>query len=130
MEHRVCLIRPSRITSAYISAPRLTDPTGTPFMIRALPPFLTLLLTLAAAFISFPIQAQVQATEIGVVVMHGKGGNPGKFVDGLARALEQEGFRVANLEMPWSGARQYDVDMNRAANEITAALDAMRAKGA
>lgn len=99
-------------------------------MLQALPPYLTLLLTLAASLISFPIQAQVQATEIGVVVMHGKGGNPGKYVDKLAQALEQEGFRVANLEMPWSGSRQYDVDMNSAANEVTAALEAMRAQGA
>ena len=49
-----------------LHATRLTDPTGTPFMLRALPPYLTLLLTLAALLISFPIQAQVQATEIGV----------------------------------------------------------------
>lgn len=98
-------------------------------MIRALPPYLILLLTLAASLISFPIQAKVPSTEIGVVVMHGKGGNPGKYVNELAQALESEGFQVANLEMPWSGSRHYDVDMNSAANEISAALDAMRAKG-
>jgi len=62
--------------------------------------------------------------------MHGKGGRPGKFVDELASALEAEGFQVANLEMPWSGNRHYDVDMNGGVEEITHALDAMRAKGA
>ena len=76
------------------------------------------------------LHADPAASEIGVVVMHGKGGRPGKFVDELAAALEREGFQVANLEMPWSGRRQYDVDMNGGVAEITRALDAMRAKGA
>jgi len=76
------------------------------------------------------LQAASLTSEIGVVVMHGKGGRPGKFVDELASALEREGFQVANLEMPWSGSRHYDVDMNAGIDEITRALDAMRAKGA
>ena len=67
--------------------------------------------------------------EIGVVVMHGKGGRPGKFVDTLANTLERAGFQVANLEMPWSGRRHYDVPLQTAVDEISQALDAMRAKG-
>jgi len=74
--------------------------------------------------------AAPSASEIGVVVMHGKGGRPGKFVDELAAALEGAGFQVANLEMPWSGRRQYDTNMQGAVDEITRAFDAMRAKGA
>lgn len=99
-------------------------------MIRALRFSLSSLLALAASFLPLPVQAQIQAAEIGVVAMHGKGGNPGKFVDKLARELEQAGFQVANLDMPWSGSRHYDVDMKGAVSEISAALDAMRAKGA
>lgn len=76
-----------------------------------------------------PVQAQAPATDIGIVLMHGKGGSPDKHVNPLAQALRDEGYQVANLDMPWSGRRQYDVDMNGAVNEITAALDAMRAKG-
>ncbi|MBM3273325.1 alpha/beta fold hydrolase [Candidatus Kaiserbacteria bacterium] len=68
--------------------------------------------------------------EIGVVVMHGKGGGPGKYVNGLAAAFERAGFQVANLNMPWSHKRRYDVTMSGGVEEITRALDAMRAKGA
>lgn len=87
------------------------------------------LLAVVFSLLSPSLQAAPSASEIGVVVMHGKGGRPGKFVDVLASALEKEGFQVANLEMPWSGSRHYDVDMNGAVDEITRALDAMRAKG-
>lgn len=99
-------------------------------MIPALRISVVALITLAASVLSPSVHAQVSAAEIGVVVMHGKGGNPNAWVIDLARALEAEGFQVANLEMPWSGRRQYDVDMAGAVNEISAALDAMRARGA
>ena len=99
-------------------------------MISILRISLVALITLATSLLSPSVHAQASASEIGVVVMHGKGGNPGKFVDKLAQALEQAGCQVANLEMPWSARRQYDANMDGAAQEITAALDAMRAKGA
>lgn len=98
-------------------------------MIRALR-YTACLFISAAVLLPATVKAQTPASGIGVVVMHGKGGNPGKHVDELAQALEKEGFQVANLEMPWSGRRQYDANMSGAVNEITAALDAMRAKGA
>jgi pimeloyl-ACP methyl ester carboxylesterase len=99
-------------------------------MIYALRLAAVFLLTLATSLSSPSLQAAPAASEVGVVLMHGKGGKPGKFVDELASVLEREGFQVANLEMPWSGSRHYDVDMNGAVDEITRALDAMRAKGA
>jgi pimeloyl-ACP methyl ester carboxylesterase len=37
---------------------------------------------------------------------------------------------VANLEMPWAGRRDYDVGLEAGVDEVTRALDAMRAKGA
>ena len=89
-----------------------------------------LTLSLLAASIMPTANAQTPPSEIGIVVMHGKGGNPGKYVDGLASELGQAGFQVANIEMPWSGNRHYDVDMDGAVIEITTSLDAMRAKGA
>lgn len=88
------------------------------------------LLVLLSFLLPPSLQAAPSASEIGVVVMHGKGGRPGKFVDELASAFEREGFQVANLEMPWSGNRHYNVDMKAGVDEITRALDAMRAKGA
>lgn len=88
------------------------------------------LISVAAAIIPGQVLAQTPASDIAVVVMHGKAGSPAKWVNELALALEMEGFHVANLEMPWSKNRQYDVDMRSSANEITTALNAMRAKGA
>ena len=62
--------------------------------------------------------------------MHGKGGSPAKYVAGLASGLEMKGYLVANLEMPWSGARSYDAPVAGAESEVDAALAALRAKGA
>lgn len=93
---------------------------------RACLSLLALLLTWACPTWADPLPAR----NIGVVVMHGKGGSPTRWVAPLAQALSEAGFQVANLEMPWSGKRQYDVDMKTAAAEISAALDDMKARGA
>ena len=91
--------------------------------------FRALLLLLISALITMPFSAF--ATEkVGVVVMHGKGGRPGNQVAALAQAFEAAGFQVANLEMPWSFHRQYDVGISAGVDEITKALNAMRSKGA
>jgi alpha-beta hydrolase superfamily lysophospholipase len=80
--------------------------------------------------LSQALRAAPTAQEVGIVVMHGKGGSPGRFVNVLAEALEKEGFLVANLEMPWSKKRTYDVELDAAVGELTRALDALRARGA
>lgn len=67
---------------------------------------------------------------IGVVIMHGKGGGPDKHVADLASGLERQGFLVANLDMPWSGRRDYDVAVSGAESEVSAALDGLRKRGA
>ena len=54
--------------------------------------------------------AQTTPQAVGVVVMPGKGGSPTKFVAELASGLEAKGHLVANIEMPWSGSRNYDVN--------------------
>ncbi|WP_156409902.1 alpha/beta fold hydrolase [Duganella sp. Root198D2] len=74
--------------------------------------------------------AQTTPQAVGVVVMHGKGGSPTKFVAELASGLEAKGHLVANIEMPWSGNRNYDVDPAAAEAEVDAALDRLRVKGA
>lgn len=75
-------------------------------------------------------QAHASPAEIGVVVMHGKASSPGKAVSAIASELQSQGMQVANVEMPWSGRRGYDVDLSTGVDEVTAALDALRSKGA
>lgn len=62
--------------------------------------------------------------------MHCKGGAPTGYVANLARALEGKGYLVVNLEMPWSGRRNYDVTVERGEQEVEAAVAGLRAKGA
>lgn len=76
-----------------------------------------------------PVRAQGVAP-IGIVVMHGKGGRPDGLVKKLADGLERRGYRVANLEMPWSGRRQYDTDVAGAEREVDDALAKLRSAGA
>jgi dienelactone hydrolase len=75
--------------------------------------------------------AAAQAEPIGIVVMHGKGGAPNsRHIEPFAQALESRGLLVANLDMPWSGSRNYDVPVSRAEEEIEEAIAGLRAKGA
>jgi pimeloyl-ACP methyl ester carboxylesterase len=84
-----------------------------------------LLLLLAAS-----LAALAQGERIGIVIMHGKHGSPAGLVAGLAQALEKQGYLVANLDMPWSQRRTYDVPVDRAEEEVRAALAGLRGKGA
>ncbi len=88
------------------------------------------LMALGFLLLCLPLLSRAENTAIGVVLMHGKGGSPTKHVAELATALEARGYRVANLEMPWSGRRDYDVDVATAEREVEAALDSLRQKGA
>jgi pimeloyl-ACP methyl ester carboxylesterase len=92
------------------------------------------LLAVAAALfctaLPFSAAAQASAPKIGIVIMHGKGGSPNRHVTDLANDLERRGYLVANLEMPWSGRRNYDVPITAAEDEVVAALQSMRSKGA
>ncbi len=77
-----------------------------------------------------PAAAQTDVPKMGIVVMHGKGGRPDGLVKNLADGLVAKGYLVANLEMPWSGKREYDKNVAAAEQEVTAALIELRAKGA
>ena len=77
-----------------------------------------------------PVSAQPPPSEIGIVVMHGKGGAPTKLVAGLAKWLAAQGYPVANLEMPWSGQRNYDRSVQEGVAEVDSALASLRARGA
>lgn len=86
------------------------------------------LITVTAFLVS--LSANAETGTAGVVLMHGKGGSPTKHVSDLAASLERDGFLVANLEMPWSGRRDYDVDVGAAENEVEGAIATLRQKGA
>lgn len=73
--------------------------------------------------------AETNNSKIGFVLMHGKGCSP-QCVSDMAGRLEQQGFLVANLEMPWSGRRDYDVSVQSAESEVETALSSLRSKGA
>ena len=95
--------------------------------------FKHLLLIVAAAIAPtlLTVPAAAQSTPIGIVVMHGKGGSPtARHMTPFVIELERKGLMVANLEMPWSGRRDYDANVETAEAEVTAALNAMRSKGA
>jgi pimeloyl-ACP methyl ester carboxylesterase len=83
-----------------------------------------------AASAAMPSAAAAEAPPMGMVIMHGKGGSPTKLVAELASELAGKGYLVANLEMPWSGRREYDVSVERAEVEVESALAALRGRGA
>lgn len=89
----------------------------------------TLLIVLIMA-LSSVLAEQIAPSKIGIVVMHGKGGMPTKHVLDMASALEAKGYLVANIEMPWSKNREYDVDVETAYKEVESALNGLKSKGA
>lgn len=69
--------------------------------------------------------------DIGVVLLHGKLGNPNnRNVTPLRWALEDAGYTVAAPWMPWAGTRNFDKTYQDAMGEIDAAVAELRAKGA
>ena len=98
-------------------------------MPRTLKSWIARSLAIVLATMAAAVAAQSPAG-IGVAVMHGKGGSPERVVADLAAGLEQKGYLIANLEMPWSGRREYDVTVDAAAVELRTALEALRGRGA
>ncbi len=91
---------------------------------------LWLALTLCLTGAAFTAGVQAAPAKMGIVIMHGKGGSPTRFVSDLADYLSDKGYLVANLEMPWSGKREYDVDVSGAEDEVEAAMTKLRHQGA
>jgi pimeloyl-ACP methyl ester carboxylesterase len=85
----------------------------------------------ALAWAVAPVAVAAESEAMGIVVMHGKGGQPGApHIRDFVEQLERRGFMVANLEMPWSRNRNYDVPVSRGEEEVTAAAADLRSKGA
>jgi len=89
------------------------------------------LFCLFAVALFMPLGAHAQEARPGAVVMHGKGGSPkSRTIEALASGLGAQGILVAALDMPWSGARSYDVDSAAAEQQVREALERLRADGA
>ena len=99
-------------------------------MIQSLSRRALLVLAVLVAAGGLPVAAQSGSSVVGIVIMHGKGGSPAKHVAELASSLEAKGFLVANLEMPWSARRDYDVSVAATEREVESALEQLRARGA
>lgn len=89
----------------------------------------TLLVLLAAVLVlASPAQA-FEPEKTGIVVLHGKHGNPGNFIASYVGVLRQAGFVVEAPETAWSGRRRYDVGYGEALAEVGSALQGLRARG-
>ena len=71
----------------------------------------------------------LEPASTGVVVLHGKWGDPSQMRP-IAEALEEAGFAVERPAMPWAGYRNYDRPYGEAMAEIAEAAGHLREKGA
>lgn len=91
---------------------------------------LFLVVSLVLAALAQPAAAQIaKGDPIGIVLLHGKWGDPGK-LSKIAADLRAAGLIVDTREMPWSGRRRYDRSYEGAMSEIDAAVARLKAKGA
>lgn len=68
--------------------------------------------------------------DVGVVLLHGKGGSPEGHTRELAAALQGRGYLVSTPTMPWAKNRIYDASFGEAMAEIDRQVGALRQKGA
>jgi pimeloyl-ACP methyl ester carboxylesterase len=74
--------------------------------------------------------AQAAGNELGVVLLHGKGGSPSGYVRELASALQSKGYLVSIPMMPWAQNRIYDASFQDAMGDIDREVESLRQKGA
>jgi pimeloyl-ACP methyl ester carboxylesterase len=74
--------------------------------------------------------ASAAGEDLGVVLLHGKGGSPAGYVRELAAALQGRGYLVSTPTMPWAKNRIYDASFEEAMAEIDREVNALREKGA
>ncbi len=68
--------------------------------------------------------------DLGVVLLHGKGGSPAGYIRELASTLQGRGYLVSTPTMPWAKDRIYDASFEEAMAEIDREVSALRQKGA
>ena len=86
-----------------------------------------LLLSIAVVVVAAPARA---ADKIGVVLMHGEQGAPGRVIDGLGQALEKAGYLVGRPDMCWSARRAYEAPFPDCLTVIDDAIVKLRNLGA
>jgi pimeloyl-ACP methyl ester carboxylesterase len=91
--------------------------------------FKLLLPLMLAVVLVIPAVSPAEAPRVGVVLMHGKTGKPAKLWD-LSSGLEAQGFLVSTPTMPWSSNRYLDASFETALDEIAAAINQLKQKGA
>lgn len=74
--------------------------------------------------------APAAGDDLGVVLLHGKGGSPSGYVRELASTLQSKGHIVSAPTMPWAQNRIYDASFDDAMREIDREIDSLRQKGA
>lgn len=90
--------------------------------------FISVLFSLIAALIVHV--APAAGDDLGIVLLHGKGGSPSGYVAELAAALKDRGHLVSTPTMPWAKNRIYDASFAGALVEIDREVDSLRQKGA
>ena len=76
-----------------------------------------------------PIKPIANGQQIGVVLLHGKGGDT-QWIDPLASSLKNAGVQVLTPIMPWHRDRIYDKSFDDAMAEISRHVKELRAQGA
>jgi len=92
-----------------------------------------LLALTAVPGVTIPALAQSRALAgYGIVLLHGKGGQPGGNIASLAAALESEGAAVLMPKMAWSGSQgrpdKYDVPYEGALAPISSGVEQLKAR--
>jgi pimeloyl-ACP methyl ester carboxylesterase len=85
---------------------------------------------IALAALLAVLSALAAAADVGVVLLHGKGGVPSGYVAELASALKTRGFAVSTPLMPWAKDRIYDASFESAIAQIDGEVEALRRQGA
>jgi len=88
-------------------------------------PFIVLLIVSGCA----STKVSTQSDEIGIVLMHGKGGTT-KWIESLALSLESKKIHVSTPDMPWHKYRIYDKTFEESLIEIKTHVNNLRKKGA
>ena len=73
--------------------------------------------------------AQTATKNVGIVLIHGKWGNPTGNIKSLADALRSNGYRVATPLMPWSVKRGYDKPYQEAISELDEIVSSFKNHG-
>ena len=101
-----------------------------PIFPRRVRPAVMIALFVIAGFMAMIGQPARAAGKIGVVLMHGEQGAPGRVIDGLAQALEKAGYLVGRPDMCWSARRGYEAPFDECLATIDDAIVKLRNLGA